>query len=38
MGILFTVLTLLVVVAIVAWALWVFVIAPFWVPWHSHRS
>ena len=27
-----------VVVAVVALVFWVFVVAPFWVPWHSHRS
>jgi hypothetical protein len=31
----FTVLALLVVVAIVASVLWVFVVAPLWVPQHS---
>jgi len=38
MGTFFTVLVTLVVVAVVLLALWVFVVAPFWVPWHSHRS
>jgi len=36
MGTFFTVLVTLVVVAVVALVLWVFVVAPFWVPWHSH--
>ncbi len=35
MGTFFTVLAFLVVVAIVASVLWVFVVAPFWVPRHS---
>ena len=38
MGTFFTVLTLLVVVAVVVVGLWVFVVAPFWVPRHTHRS
>jgi hypothetical protein len=38
MGTFFTVLVMLIVAAVVVWALWVFVVAPFWTPWHSHRS
>ena len=32
-----TIVSIVVVVFVVAAALWAFVLAPFWVPWHSER-
>jgi hypothetical protein len=32
-----TILAIILVVFTVATMLWALVIAPFWVPWHSHR-
>jgi hypothetical protein len=31
-----TIVAILVVVVVMAAALWAFVVAPFWVPWHRH--
>jgi hypothetical protein len=32
-----TILAIVVVVFVLAAALWAFVVAPFWVPWHSEH-
>ncbi len=37
MGIFWTVLTVGFVVLIVGIVLWTFLVAPFWVPWHSRH-
>jgi len=33
-----TVLVYLIVIVVLGTALWAFVIAPFWVPWHHHHE